>query len=306
MSDKSKGTVSYIIVTPDSLSKFAADVFTALGLKPEHASIMADQILWAEMRGHSSLGAKKILQYAKRLISGATNAHAEPVVVSENSAFIHYDGENSFGQIAGQIAMNKAVEKAKTSGACVASVKNTGNASSLGYFTNIAVKRRMIGFALNNAPPLMPVYGGSEKIIGNQAFAIGAPAGGHKALQFDTALSEASLVELHKYEMAGKELPLGKALDAQGRPTTDPTAALAGMLVPLAGHRGSGLAIMWEVLTGVLAGGEEFLSDVTMPYVFDRPQGTSMFFLAINPEAVMPYEEFICRMDSLLDRIHGS
>ena len=136
--------------------------------------------------------------------------------------------------------------------------------------------------------------------------ASGRPAGRHDPIIFDTALSEMTLVAIHGYEARGEPLPEGVALDGQGAPTTDPAAALAGILLPMGQHRGSGLAVIWEVLTGVLAGGDRFMTDVTMPDVFDKPQGTSMFHLAINPEIVMPYDQFVARVDDMIDRLHAS
>ena len=128
----------------------------------------------------------------------------------------------------------------------------------------------------------------------------------HDPLLLDMALSAITLVGIHKYADNGEELPEGLALDAAANPTTDPAVALAGMLLPMGGHRGYGLAVMWEVLTGVLSGAPRFLSDVTMPDVFDRPQAVSMFFMAIDPEISMPYDEFVARVDRLIDRIHAS
>lgn len=295
-----------IRVPAKQLEGFAARMFQALGMCVDDAAILAKQMIWSELRGYPWLGAKKIIQYGARLKTGATDARAIPTIIAEKAAFVHYDGQNSFGQIAGEIAMNRVIEKSEDAGACIAVVRNTGSAFSLGYFAEVAAKRRKIGMAINNAPPLMPVYGGAEKVIGNQAFAIGSPTGEHGALILDTALSEATLVAIHKCQMQGKTLPPGWGLDAEGCPTTDPATALAGMLVPLAGHRGSGLAIMWEALTGVLAGGERFLSDVTMPGVYGCPQATSMFFMAINPEVALPYQEYLARVDTMIDKIHAS
>lgn len=285
---------------------FAVRVFEALGMAPEHADLMAAQITWAHVRGYPWLGAKKIIQYGTRIQKGAAATHGDLELVAEAGGLLAFDAGNSFSQVTGVQAMQAAIEKARSTGVCVAVVRNTSNASALGYFPNLAIEQRMIGAAINNSPPLMAPWGSREKIIGNQAFAWGSPAGRHDPIIFDTALSEMTLVAMHGYEARGESLPEGVALDAQGAPTTDPTAALAGILLPMGQHRGSGLAVIWEILTGILAGGERFLTDVTMPDVFDKPQGTSMFHLAINPEIVMPYDQFLARVDDMIDRLHAS
>lgn len=294
------------LVPASHLEDFTIRVFRALGMSEEHAALMGDHITWAHAHGHSWLGAPKIIQYGTRVRTEATSAVGEPVAVSESDAFTLLDGKNTFSQIAGVRAMELTVKKARRSGAAVSVLRNTTSAGALGYFALRAARRRMIGMVNNNAPPLMPPWGGTTKLIGNQAFAIAAPAGRHGPVLLDMALSEMTLVRYHEYEERGEALPEGVALDAAGRPTTDPTEALRGMMVPMGGHRGYGLAVMWEVLTGVLSGSLRFLDEVTMPGVFDRPQAVSMFFLAIDPEMAMPYEEFAERVDRLVDRMHAS
>jgi LDH2 family malate/lactate/ureidoglycolate dehydrogenase len=95
-------------------------------------------------------------------------------------------------------------------------------------------------------------------------------------------------------------------LDAQGQPTTDPITALAGLYVPIGGHRGFGLALMWEILTGVLSGGARFGPAVGAPDVYDTAQGVSHFFLALDPSRSMSFEEFTKRVDELIDQVHAS
>ena len=299
-------TENTVQVPASHLEDFTIRAFRALGMPSEHAGLMGDQITWAHARGHSWLGAPKIIQYGTRIRTGVTAAAGEPEVVSEAGAFTLLDARDTFSQIAGVRAMELAVEKAGQAGASVSVLRNTTSAGALGYFALLAARRGMIGMANNNAPPLMPPWGGTTKLIGNQAFAMASPAGRHDPVLLDMALSEMTLVRYHEYEERGERLPEGVALDASGRPTTDPTEALRGMMVPMGEHRGYGLAVMWEVLTGVLSGSLRFLDDVTMPGVFDRAQAVSMFFLAINPEMAMPYDEFVERVDTLVDRMHAS
>jgi LDH2 family malate/lactate/ureidoglycolate dehydrogenase len=152
----------------------------------------------------------------------------------------------------------------------------------------------------------MPPPGGTSKVVGNQAFALACPAGRHSPLLFDSALSAISWTQIEELRDRGEPLPAGVALDTSGEPTSDHGAALAGMLLPVGGHRGFGIALMWEVLTGVLSGNDRFATAITPLAELDRPQSVAHFYLAIDPTVAMPYAEFTARVDALIDQMHAS
>jgi LDH2 family malate/lactate/ureidoglycolate dehydrogenase len=216
------------------------------------------------------------------------------------------DAHDSWGQVVAPRAMDLAIEKARGGGVGLAVVRNTTSSGMLGFYAIRAVAARMIGLAINNSPPLMPPAGGTGKVLGNQAFAIASPAGRHEPILLDMATSAITLARIHDHVGAGTDLPPDVALDAAGEPTIDPISALEGFLLPMGGHRGAGLALMWEVLTGVLGGSDRFGTNVTGPDVTDRPQGVTVFLLAIDPEISMPFDDFAPRVDRLIDRIHAS
>jgi LDH2 family malate/lactate/ureidoglycolate dehydrogenase len=226
--------------------------------------------------------------------------------VADHAAFLVVDAHDTFGQIACYHTMRTVIDRARLSGVALALVRNTTSAGALGYFAMQAANEKMIGLAINNSPPLQPAWGGKEKLVGNQAFAVASPADRHKPLLLDMATSAITLARIHEYQAKGLMLPEGVALDAAGEPTVDPATALAGMLLPMGGHRGYGLALMWEVLTGVLAGSDRYASNVTMPGVAEQAQGVSVFLLAIDPTFSMPYDAFVSRVDSLIDAIHAT
>ncbi|HEU5156615.1 MAG TPA: Ldh family oxidoreductase [Streptosporangiaceae bacterium] len=292
------------VVDAPRLRRFTRLVFERAGLGGAEAEILADHLVWADLRGIAWLGVRKIPQYLALLRAGHTTTHGRPKLLGERGGFLILDGQDGFGQIVGYHAMRLVIERARSSGVGCAVVRDTTSAGALGYYPSLAVDERMIGLTINNALPLQPAPGGVEKLIGNQAFAIACPAGRHSPLVLDMATSAITLARIHDYAERGEPLPEGVALDSQGEPTIDPAAALAGILLPMAGHRGFGLALMWEVLTGVLAGGTRFLTDVTGPDDLDRPQAVSMFFLAVDPTVSLPYEVFTSRVDDLVDRIH--
>jgi LDH2 family malate/lactate/ureidoglycolate dehydrogenase len=290
----------------EELQRFSQAVFEKLGMRAADAAVLAAHLVWADAHGITWLGVRKIPQYAARLRDGGTAADAQPVTVLDLPSVLVVDGRKGWGIVTGHHVMNAIVAKASTSGICMGLVRNTSTAGALGYFAALAAEQRMIGMAITNCPPLQAAPGGTTRLIGNQAFSIASPAGRHPPIVLDMATSAITLARIHSYEQRGEPLPAGVALDRTGNPTVDPASALAGVLLPMAGHRGFGLALMWEIFTGVLSGSTQFFSDVLMPDVAARPQGISMFLLAINPQLVMPYAEFQARVDRVIDEIHAA
>jgi LDH2 family malate/lactate/ureidoglycolate dehydrogenase len=202
--------------------------------------------------------------------------------------------------------MRTAIAKAKASGVGAVSVRDVSSTAALGYYPTLAVAEQMIGVAISNGPALMAPWGGATRLLGNQAHAIGCPSRRHFPILFDTALSAMSTGEMDLLLERGELLPEGVLLDAAGQPTRDPAAWKAGLLVPIGGHRGYGLSLVFEVLTGALAGGARMAPEVGHPFDYARPQGVSLFLLAIDPELAMPIATFLDRVDRLIDRVHAT
>jgi LDH2 family malate/lactate/ureidoglycolate dehydrogenase len=294
-------------IDAERLRAFTQRVFERCGMPAADAEILTDHLVWADLRGISWLGANKIPEYTARLRAGVTVASGrDPQIHFQRGGFLVVDAEDTFGQVVGYRVMKQVIETARTTGVSAAVVRNTTSAGALGYFATLAVEDRMIGLAINNSPPLQTAPGGAEPILGNQAFAVASPAARHAPLVLDMATSSLSLARIHDYQRRGELLPEGVALTATGKPTVDPVEALDGILLPMGGHRGFGLALLWEVLTGVLAASSTFSTDVGRPGDATRPQGVSMLLLAVDPTVSMPYETFTARVDDLIDRIHGS
>jgi LDH2 family malate/lactate/ureidoglycolate dehydrogenase len=294
------------VINAPRLERFTQAVFEQAGMPSAEAAVLAEHLVWADLRGISALGVAKIPQYLPRLREGGTSSGVKPTVLAKRGGFLAVDGHDGFGQVVGANVMGQVVETARSTGISGAVVRNTTSAGAMGRHAMFAVKEQMIGIAINNGPALMPVHGGSEKVLGNQAFALASPAGRHAPVLLDMAVSGTSLARIHEYEHRGEALPEGLALNAAGEPTVDPVEALNGILAPMAGHRGFGLAFMWEMLTGILSGGSAFSTDIGWPATANRPQGVSMLLLAIDPEVSIPFGNYLSRADELIDRIHGS
>ncbi|HEX9268566.1 MAG TPA: Ldh family oxidoreductase [Candidatus Limnocylindria bacterium] len=293
-----------VVVPADQLRAFAAAVARAAGMPADDAAVVADGMVWTELRG-IDIGIKRLPTLVARIRGGGTIADPKPVVIKESPTFAVLDGRGAWGQVTAARAMRIAIAKARAGGVGACVVRDTGNALAMGYYPWLAVQEGLIGLAITNAIPLQAPWGGSQKLLGNQAYAIGCPTGRHAPVIFDGATTALSWVGIHEYQSRGEPLPSGVALDVRGEPTTDPAAALAGLLLPAGGHKGYGLALMWEILTGVLSGGEVFAPFVSGMQGHERA-GQSTFLLAIDPSMSMPRETFLERVDTLIERIHAS
>jgi LDH2 family malate/lactate/ureidoglycolate dehydrogenase len=295
------------VVEPQRLRGFARDVLERTGVESEDARLMADYFVWAELHGLPFVGIRRLPEFVGRIREGGTRTGSdqEPTVVQERGAFAVVDAGHTFAQVSGVKAMRLAMSKARSTGVGVVAVRNTTSAGALGYLAMLAAENGMVGMAINNTAPVVSAWGGASGVMGAQPFAVASPAGEHPPLLLDMTNTVMSMVRMYESQARREPIPEGVALAADGQPTTDPAAAIAGTLLP-SGHRGYGLAVMWEVLTGVLAGSDMFGADVGMPGQLDRPMGVSLFLMAIDPTAAMPQQTFTTRVDELIDHLHDS
>ncbi|MGH9246522.1 MAG: Ldh family oxidoreductase [Acidimicrobiales bacterium] len=296
------------VVDHTRLQTFADRLFQRHGMSSDDAARIAHYFVWVELHGLSFLGARRIPEFIARLREGGTNGTADGNVtrVHERDAFAVIDAGDTLAQVTGTRAMELAVDKARSAGAGIVVVRNVTTAGALGYFAMLAAERGMIGMAINNTPPVMLAWGGAQPVMGAQPFSVACPAGRHQPLYLDMTNSVMSMARMYEYQRRGEEIPEDAALTIDGAPTVDPATAIAGILLPMAGHRGYGLALLWEALTGVLAGGQRFGADVGWPADHGQPMAVSLFLMAIDPTTSMPYETFTARVDDLIDQMHAS
>ena len=294
-------------VAPAAWKAFARRALVAAGMPDADAETTAEAMLWADLRGLDAHGVNgKLAQCVARIIAGGTRADPTLPVGIERAATATIDGQDAWGQVAAVAGMRTAIAKAKASGIGAVSVRDVGSAAALGYYPTLAVAERMIGVAITNGSALIAPSGGTTRLLGNQAHAFGCPSRRNFPILFDSSLSKLSTGEIERFLESGELLPEGVLLDAAGRPTRDPAQWKAGQLLPMGGHRGYGLSLIFEVLTGVLAGGARMAPDVGSPSDHAQPQGVSLFLLAIDPELAMPVDTFLDRVDQLIDRVHAT
>jgi LDH2 family malate/lactate/ureidoglycolate dehydrogenase len=215
------------------------------------------------------------------------------------------DADNAFGHVAGCAGIEKAIEMAQETGIGIVGVRHSNHFAAAGYFCALAAQSNAIGMAFTNAAPRVAAAGGTRAVLGTNPIAFGCPTLSGPPVLFDFATSAISGGSTRSSAQVGNRLPEGVALDASGRPTTDPHEAQRGTLLPAAGAKGFGLALMVEILCGVLTGsavGEE----VGSLFSYERPIDAGHVFLAIDIARFQPLDQFLDRLQTLLLWVKGS
>jgi LDH2 family malate/lactate/ureidoglycolate dehydrogenase len=301
--------------TPDgslvrtALEAFVAAAFRRVGARPADARLTAETLVLADVRSHPSHGVSRLRQYLRLVESGSIDAAARHERVARRNAFEAWDARHGLGPAVGHRAMGRAIAMAGRAGIGAVVVRDAGHFGITGAYVLRALEAGMIGIAMGNATPGVPATGSVEPVLGTNPIAIGAPDGDGRGFLLDIATSVVALGKVEVAQRAGHAIPVGWALDAAGRPTTDPAAVLAGgMMLPLggaaetAGYKGYGLASAIDVLTGVLGGGT-FGLDVTGLWDTGRPTTSSQLHVAIDPRAGGDGEGFSRRLRAWRDQV---
>jgi LDH2 family malate/lactate/ureidoglycolate dehydrogenase len=294
-------------VRPHLLVDAVAALFADVGLSASAARTVARALVDSDMRGVASHGVMLVPMYLDRLRAGSVSRHEEAEIVAEHGAVTVLDARRALGQLTSDQAMRLAVERSREYGAGVTVVRDAFHFGGAYRYALAAAHAGCIGVAAANTRPLMPAPGGAQAVVGNNPLAIAAPpADGAEPIVLDMALSEAALGKIRLAAREGREIPPTWATDADGAPTTDPAAAIAGLLLPIGLHKGYGLALMIDVLTGVLAGGgfgqrvKGLYADVTVP------NDCAHLFLALDVAAFGSVEAFGERLATLSDEVTGA
>jgi LDH2 family malate/lactate/ureidoglycolate dehydrogenase len=284
-------TTVHVIPAP-ALHRFCTAVFQATGVPAEDAATVADTLVEADLRGVHSHGVWWMSTYTRRLRQGGLNPRPRLQVVRETPAMLLLDADGGMGQVAGVAAMRHAIAKAKAGGVGVAAVRNSNHFGAAAYYALLAAPEQQIGFATTDAEPTMAPWGGAQKlVVGNNPLAYAIPVDDDFTMLLDMAQSVVAWGKIFLAAQRGEKIPTTWALNADGEPTEDPHEAMAGVLLPVGGYKGYGLALVMQVLSSVLSGAT-FGS--TMPPMANPAlsQGHGHFFLALDIAHFIPLAEF--------------
>ncbi|KAL2162338.1 hypothetical protein VTH06DRAFT_7251 [Thermothelomyces fergusii] len=295
-----------VIVRHEAAEQFVVALLEASGVSRKNAKIVARGLVQADLRGVESHGINRIPSYLSRIRNGVLDPRAEPTLTQVTPVVAQVDGNNGFGFPAAHLAMDAAISMARTFGIGMVSVKHSNHFGMSAWIVRQAVDAGMMSLVFTNSSPALPVWGGKSQLMGVSPIACGAP-GGPNSVPFilDMAPSVAARGKIYRALRRGEKIPLDWALDADGKPTDDPEKALKGVMLPMGGPKGSALAIMMDVFSGVLSG-SAFAGGVTGPYDMSKPGDVGHFIVAIKPDMFMSLDEFRQRMDVLYQRVVGS
>lgn len=276
--------------TAEYLNDYCQKVMVAEGVDPDCARVVSEVLIDADLSGMSTHGVSRLAIYMERMRKGLVARGNEIKVLQEGPSSITIDACNTFGAMVTDYAMERCIAKAKETGACFATVRNSNHFGAAAYYAKKATKQGMIAFICANLTPKIAPFGSSEPYMGTDPVCIAVPSEGDPVV-LDMALSVVALGKLILAQKLGQDIPLGWALDKDGKPTTDPAAGRAGSLLPIGGAKGSGIALMVEVLSGILsgAGTAPHLHDL---YAFDAPQGVGHFLGVIDVAHFLDPGEF--------------
>jgi LDH2 family malate/lactate/ureidoglycolate dehydrogenase len=291
-------------VTAEELLKFGTAVLVATGVPDADARLLADSLVTAELWGHSSHGMLRLPWYVERLRSGAMTAVTSSVLAVDQGAVAVLDGRHGIGQVLTSQATSLGIERARQHGISAIGVRNSNHFGTAAYFTREAAKAGCVALLATNASPAMAPWGGRVKAIGTNPWSIAAPAGRRGVAVMDIANTAVARGKIYLAAERGEAIPDTWAADANGVPTTDAQAAIDGLILPMAGHKGYVISFMMDVLAGVLTG-SHFGANVAGPYEPKRESGCGHMLITIDIKAMMPVAEFEARMETLIAQVKG-
>ena len=265
------------------LSKTLKKIFSDHGLSKKHASISSNAIINAELVGMHSHGLTRLMMYCKRIQKKLINPKPRIKIKKISQSISLIDANNSIGFVAADIAIKTAINSAKKTGIGLVAVKNSGHYGLSGYYVEKAVKKNLIAICFTNAPPAIAPYGAKKSLFGTNPICFGTPTNSKIPFILDTSVSMINRGKIRRAAKLGLKIPSNVALDKSGKPTTNAKKALEGVQLPIASFKGSGLAWMVDILSGVFTGGNHS-GKVKDPFDdFTGPQNIGHLFILMKP-----------------------
>ena len=296
--------ITLVRVPVDALQDFTQRAFMAMGVSEDEARRCTRGLIESELRclPGQGQGVRRLPTYYERISKGYIQPGAPFEIVKESPALALVDGHNGLGSVVAQKAMEIAIDKAKISGVGTVIVRNSTHYGSSAVPARLAVEQDCIGIAMTNAGPEMAPWGAASGVVGTNPWGIATPTGGDFPVVLDIALTTAGKGMMRWYEREGRKMPLDWALTPDGHETDDPSAAMAGALLGIGQYKGSGLAMLTDVITGVISGGGFGLK----PYADPAHQDVSHTMIAIDIEWFMPVAAFKARMDDFVQQVKSA
>jgi L-2-hydroxycarboxylate dehydrogenase (NAD+) len=288
-------------ITVEQERSIVLEILSRMDVPLEHTKIVADVTLDADLKGFSSHGIGRFPQYVKGLKYGTIKPREEISIENETVSTALVNGNHMFGQVVAYLGMEIAIKKAKETGVGLVGIHESNHFGVTGYYSDLAAMENLIGLAICNTDPAVAPIGGKKPIIGTNPLAIAIPSNKHY-VSVDMATSASARGKLLESVRKGKKIPENVALDADGKPTTDPEAALKGSILPFGAHKGYAIAFMIEILAGPMvraAFGKEVVGTANPEKMCTKGD----LLMAIDPSKFCDVEQFKLEVDNYIAEI---
>lgn len=288
-----------------ALNRRAVEILMEANLSREDAETVVATLQEAELCGVESHGYVRLLSYAERIRKDliASKADIQINQVADNMLLV--DAGNGLGQIVTMKALDRCMEEAAQRGSCFAFIRNSNHFGTCGYYSRIAARKGFVAIVASNASATMPPFGGVDNMLGTNPMAVSFPAGKYDNFTLDMAMSAVAKGKIRIYEKMGKEIPLGWAMDAEGNDTTDPAKAIDGGLLPMGGHKGYGLAMVVDLLCGILSGAK-VSQEIESMFNATRPAELGHMIMILDPSRLVPMDVFTARVEKWFEELKSS
>lgn len=301
MNDKQKS--SDIRVPADSLERFVSDIFFAAGCRRSAAATIARCMVQTNLWGIDSHGVMRVPEYRERLLKGAVRARPRIKRVRSEGGLEVLDANNATGFVAACAGMERAIGLAREKAIAAVGVINSNHCGATALYARMAAEQGMVGIAMTNVAPNMAMPGVKRPVTGNNPIAVAIPTFAEFPFCLDISLSAVAGGKLLLAVKNGEEIPLGWAIDKEGRPTTDARAGFDGYLLPMGAHKGFGLSLMVDLLCGVITGGA-FQDHIKSMYRYpDDASNTAHLMLVLNPQVLLSQRQLQQRMEEFVETL---
>ncbi len=280
------------------LEAWAGRIFERVSVPADEAAIIAEALARASLRGVDTHGIIYAPVYVRDILKGKVNAQPNIRLERDGPATALVNGDGGLGIVVGVRAMHEAIGHARAVGTAVVGARNSTHFGAVAYYAQLAAAEGLIGLSCTNVEPVMAPWGSRSLFLGNNPFAIAAPGGIDGGVVLDMATTKVAWGKMYLAARAGRKIPLGWATDKAGQPTDDPNVGMQGLMLPLGGHKGYGLAVMVEILCSALTG-------AAFDHQIVDGQNLGHLFIAIDIARFIPAEPFQTRLAQLVDEIHA-
>lgn len=297
--------IAYIFSHKDIID-VCTNILSHHGLPKKDARIVADSLVSANLRGVDSHGVSRMGIYVTRIKHGLVGLSGEIEILTDKGATLLIDGKDGMGAPVTVKALEYGIERAKKFGSCTIGIKNSSHYGAGGYYIQKAVSNNVTAHMYSNAPPTMAPWGGVSPYLGTNPYSFGAPSRKYQPIILDMASSVVARGKIIAAAREGKTIPDGWAIDAIGKPTNNAQEALDGTVLPFAGPKGYGIALMIDLMAGVLTGANfggripDLYRDLT------RVQNVGVCIHLVDIAAFQSSDEFLDRIDTLIEEVKNN